>query len=225
MLISILMPCKVFAVDISIGATTWYAWLEQQFSSNFIYENQKEKANPAFLYGPVLSAKFNDDFNLTFIFLYGKFDTKTNTGDVKMTRMDSDLALNYRLNDYLKIFAGVKYLGYEISDIDHSGAGPGLGLSATFPIIDNLFLLANLSGFNVWGRDEYSVSGKPYQTAYYEYGLNSTLSLAYYITTVSTIISLGGRFQYYNTVYDDDSSDVKTKFYGVTLMAVYSFSI
>ena len=99
---------KAYAFDITVGATTWYTWNDMTHSEAGVIKD----IDPAFLYGPALSAKFNDDFNLTFIFLYGKFDTKTNTGDVKMTRMDSDLALNYRLNDYLKIFAGVKYLGY-----------------------------------------------------------------------------------------------------------------
>ena len=212
---------KAYALDMTAGATTWYAWNDMTHSDT----GEIKDIDPVFLYGPALSAKFNEDLNLTFVFLYGKFDVKTETDSIKMTRMDSDIALNYKLNDYLKIFAGAKFLGYEIPGYNAYAAGPGLGLSATYPIIENLFLLANLSGFSIWGRDKYSVSGKDYQTAYYEYGFNSTLSLAYYIMPASTAISLGGRYQYYKTVYDDDQSDGKTKFYGVTLSAMYFFSI
>jgi len=143
--------------------------------------------------------------------------------EYKFKRKDSDLALNYRLNDYFKVFVGAKYLGFSHSaGADFLAFGPGLGLSATFPITDNIFLLANLSGFYLWG--EHKGSGNKYD--YNQYGINSTLSLAYYIAPASTTVSLGGRFQRYKHVYElDYLVDGDVKFYGITLTATYSFSI
>ncbi|MCL1834203.1 MAG: hypothetical protein FWG49_06850, partial [Leptospirales bacterium] len=254
------------AVDISVGATTWYAW----WDSGLVRKKMTDiDTDPAFLYGPALSVKFTDDFNLTFIYLYGKFDSDVLNAvggaefkeKSKMKRNDSDLALNYRLNDYLKIFAGVKYMNFEYStrihvsklsfdpnddfdiDVDHSGIGPGLGLSAVYPIADNLFLIGTLSGFYLWGNEDEKnakmASLYPDWNIEYkfkEYGFNSTLQLAYYIAEISTTITLGGRYQYLKTDYDyNKEDDVKYqrymvekcthKFYGATLTATYSFNI
>ena len=104
LLISILVPCKLYAVDMSVGATTWYTWVDQEFASSLIAPDSAAKSDPGFLYGPVLSVKFNDDFNLTFVYLYGKFDIEqeaifggaTYSSKYKLKRKDSDLALNYR---------------------------------------------------------------------------------------------------------------------------------
>ena len=108
------------------------------------------------------------------------------------------------------------------ADRDHSGFGPGLGLSAVYPLDDNLFLIANLSGF-------YFPKGDESQYTFKEYGMNSTLSLAYYIASASTTISLGGRFQYSKATFSPDDISVtpreptKQTFYGITLTATYTF--
>jgi hypothetical protein len=225
-LILILIPSKLYAIDITAGATTWYTWWDMT------HEGKTQNIDPAFLYGPVLSVKFNDDFNLTFVFLYGNFNVKDGVLSFSVTpiqyskirRSDMDLALNYRLNDYLKVFAGLKTINFSFGpNSDHTGAGPGLGLSATFPMSESIFLLATLSGF-------YFSWGKQKEYNFKEYGMNSTLSLAYYIAQASTTVSLGGRFQYAKSVYDDGekgipTGDLKQKFYGITLTATYSFSI
>jgi hypothetical protein len=245
--ISILIPAKVFAVDISVGATTWYAWMERDYTQE-PFSMFKAKLDPAFFYGPVVSVKLNDDFNLTFIYLYGKFDMTIDRGmygDMKceFKRQDADLALNYRLNNYFKAFAGVKYIGHEMSmerlggTLKHDACGPGLGLSLVFPITDNVFLLGNTGGIYLWGKAKFIDSGNTGNSGkmgnYKEYGLNSTLSLAYYIVPASTTISLGGRFQYIKTeCYDRHAiaelvgfMSNETKFYGLTLTATYSFEI
>jgi hypothetical protein len=59
---------------------------------------------------------------------------------------------------------------------------------------------------------------------YKEYGINSNFSIAYYISSISTVISLGGRFQYFITSYDKFRSD-RHMFYGATLTATYTFSV
>jgi hypothetical protein len=265
-LISILAPVKVHAVDITVGATTWYAWVGQHYTRNLIYSDYfYTKADPAFLYGPALSVKFNDDFNLTFIFLYGKFNIEEKTDviisdrlEYEFSRIDSDLAINYKLNDYFKIFAGIKYMTFDSPGPDNAGGnggaververwvlGPGLGLSGTFPMTENLFIIGSFSGFYLWGKefkDIFNQSGNRMPTKNTncnDYGINLNLALAYYIAPISTTISLGGRFQFIKTNYpsnyigDDFATngidryyyDDKNKFYGITLAATYTFSI
>jgi hypothetical protein len=226
--ISIIIPCKIYAIDVSVGATTWYSWWD---NNALIGENSE--ADPAFLYGPSLAVQFNDDFGLTFVYLYGKYDF---TGEVaalsykaKVKRSDADLALNYKLNDFFKVFAGVKYLSSSTSGIDWSSWGPELGLSAAYPIAENLSILANLSGFYLWGSNEDDhhthPSGSGHDGNHKDYGFNSGLSFAYYIAPASTTVSLGGRFQYVKENNNDDSYSYANKFYGVTLTATYSFSL
>ena len=232
--IGIIIPSKVQATDISIGATTWYAW----WSGGTPEDGD---ADPTFLYGPVMSVKFNDDFNLTFVYLHGKHDIAGESEKngikypfkVKFKRSDADLALNYRLNDIFKAFGGIKYIDSSITDMfDWYGYGPGFGLSCTLPVAENIFLLATLSGFHLWGTDE-SNNGKggKDKSNNKSYGANTTLALAYYIAPASTTISLGGRYQYLKPNYDekkDDDGGGKSdaaNFYGVTLTATYSFSL
>jgi len=215
---SAILPSNVSAADITVGATSWYAWWDFDQKDN---ENGTE-FDPALLYGPALSVKFNDDYNMTFVFLYGKFDMIENDGTKEMARTDSDIALNYRLNNYFKIFAGAKYMSYTMPDFDHSSAGPGAGISAVLPIGGNFFILGNVSCLYLWGKED----SRGEKSDFNEYGANSSISLAYYIDSASTTISLGGRYQYFVTDSDiPDSTNITHQFYGVTLSANYSFSI
>jgi len=252
--ISIIITHKVYAVDVTAGATTWYAMSEQYYtqSGGFLINDLLVKSDPAFLYGPTLAIKFNNDFNLTFVFLYGTFDITKDKGiDIskksKYQRIDSDLALNYRLNDYFKVFGGMKFLYYDITPIitdygtftiinidPHISYGAGLGLSATVPIVGDLFVLGTISGLYLWGADKVKIGDKDgnnprnIKNSYNEYGINTTLSLAYYIASASTVISLGGRFQYIMADYNDNPiclDSIKFTIYGVTLTATYTFNI
>ena len=222
---SILIPCKLHAVDISVGASSWYAWYKPSGGA---------KVDPAFLFSPALSVKFNDDYNLTFVYYYGKFDYDYGRTS---TRHDSDLALNYRLNNFLKVFAGVKYRRITADSNEKStppppvplysiktdSIGPGVGLSGTFPVIENMYLIATGSGLFLFRRSEYDlgfgVSDKRY---YHNYGYNTTLSIAYYIAPLSTVINLGGRYQCF---IDRKDTSIRDSFYGITLTATYSFDI
>ena len=237
-----IIPYKAHAIDISVGATTWYSWWDW----NHMDSLADLKVDPTFLYGPALSVKFNDDFNLTFIYLYGKFKVNVEGDDagedwkMSIKRRDSDLALNYRLNDYFKIFAGIKYMTYLFSlpmsdgnfTLEQNGIGPGLGLSAAYPMLENLFLIGNISCMYLWGDEKIVNKKQESKSDIKQYGINSSLSIAYYIEPASTVISLGGRYQYYKTAYyniDKDDWELlnayKDKFYGITLTATYSFSI
>jgi len=259
-LVSVLMPSKAYSIDITGGATAWFAGFQQPYTKNVTenpdYNNTKNALNV--LYGPVLSVKFNDDFNLTFVFLYGKCDAHEISDpiganiDYSFKRTDVDLALNYRLNDYFKIFAGVKYIGFSMDDnknvivdegvvfnVYRNAVGPGLGLSAVYPILENIFFVGNLSGFYLWGQEkkgyyDAGINRTNVKTNCNDYGMNVTLSLAYYIAPISTTISLGARGQFVKTNYDSaynvhrygqgDGYDTSS-FYGITLTATYSFSI
>ena len=259
--IGIIIPVKGFCLDITVGASTWYAWGSrfENVQDYSIRKNNEYAFDPTFFYGPVISVKLSDDFNITFVYLYTKFDY---TEDVykdyggiysvksRIRRSDSDLALNYRLTDYFKVFAGIKYLGYEVKssydDIQsethscqskHNSFGPGLGLSATYPITNNIFLLGTLSGFYLFSTGEDFKDNLLYDAdrpasmniGYNEYGINTNISAAYYIAPISTVISLGFRYQYFITDYSDYDpfyiNDIKNQIYGITLTATYTFSL
>ncbi|MCL1833801.1 MAG: hypothetical protein FWG49_04795, partial [Leptospirales bacterium] len=250
-------PYKLHAFDITAGATTWYAQSEQYYTQNKsasgVISNSLVKSDPAFLYGPTLAVRFSQDFNLTFVYLYGTFETEKDQGSgrkstTKFSRSDSDLALNYRLGNYFKVFIGAKYLSYGITpaksdsftfqingnaDI-HNSYGPGLGLSATYPIIDNLFVLGTVSGLYLWGGHSVSIADiggsnrRSVDLEFNEYGVNTNLSLAYYIAPASTVISLGGRYQYLKADYKKNAiylDSIKFTIWGAVLTATYTFSI
>ena len=259
------IPTAGFCLDITAGATAWYVWGSryENMQKKSIRKNSDYAFDPTFLYGPALSVKLNNDFNVTFVYLYSKFNHieniyKDEGGNYfvksKIKRSDSDLAINYRLNDYLKLFLGAKYLAYEInasyddmfygkhyySSSKHSGIGPGLGLNCTYPIIYNIFLLSTISGFYLFSPGEkfedYGLydrvhGGRPGKMTigYNEYGINTNISAAYYIAEWSTAITLGIRFQYFVTDYYEYEpffiNDIKNMFFGLTLTATYTFSL
>lgn len=205
------------AAAVTFGATTWYSWWD------FDQKQSDTDFDPALLYGPVISVKFSEDYNLTFVYLYGKFDETQEDSTNEISRTDSDLAINYRLNSYLKIFAGIKYMSYKQTGFEHGGLGPGLGISFVYPLSRSFFFLGNISGLYIWGKEDSSSDG---EDSYNEPGANIGLSIAYYIPEASTTISLGGRYQYFKTIYDDDSSNnITHQFYGFTLSATYTFDL
>jgi hypothetical protein len=127
-------------------------------------------------------------------------------------------------------------LNFKIENIDtHTSYGTGLGLSVTYPLTENLFVLGTLSGLYLWGADKAVIKDiangnimRSLNIGYNEYGMNSTLSLAYYIAPASTVISLGGRFQYLIADYKNNAiylDSIKFAIYGVTLTATYTFSL
>ena len=206
--IGIITPCKAYA-DVSIGATAWYA--------NWDFDGYD--VDPAFLFGPTLSIKLNDTYNLGLIYLYGKFDDVPFEGPFgAMKRHDADLTLNGRLNDYFKLYGGMKFIYMSgIEGFGHYGIGPGLGLSATFPIAGNLFFLANIGVFYLFGT-EWSDEYDEYDTN--DSGLNTSASLAYYLDPLT--LSVGYRYQSVKTSYEYDDS-TRQKFHGITFALTFSF--
>jgi len=179
-----------------------------------------------------MSVKINNDFNVTFVYYYGKYEY--DYGRITK-RHDSDLALNYRLNDYLKVFAGVKYRRIEadsnkgssptvtIYNLKADSIGPGLGLNAVYPLTNNIFLIGTGAGLFAVRKAEYDLGfGIKNDKTYQSFGYNITTAIAYYIQPVSTVINLGGRYQCF---MDRKDTGIQDKFYGITLTATYSFGI
>ncbi len=228
----IIIPSAVSALDISVGAATWYSWWDM--SSNV--ENVKFEADPTLLYGPVFSVKCTDEINITGAFLYGVYDFKQiydyagyeDITKFDMTRMDGDFALNYRLMSYMKLFLGAKYTSYSFENnatsVDHSGIGTGAGVSFTLPVADSLYFIANVGGVYLWTTEETKESTGTTSEDCKDYGVNTTAQLAYYIEAASVTVSLGGRYQYLIADYAVDDS-IKHNFWGATFSAIYSFSI
>jgi hypothetical protein len=176
LLISIIIPLKLHAVDISVGATTWYA--------KYV-PSSGENVDPAFLYGPAMSVKFNDDFNLTFVYYYGEYEYSYGRTS---KRHDSDITINYRLNDYLKVFAGMKYRRIDadsnkgsntsvtIYNLKADSIGPGLGLNAVYPLFANTYLIATGAGLFAVRKAEYDLGfGIKENRTYHSYGYNVTM--------------------------------------------------
>jgi len=225
-LLLIIPLTSLHAVDLSVGATTWYtAWdYKDDADSGVTYD-------PTFLYGPVLSLTMTNDLSLAFVLLYGKFTMNFNSGSdsIDLNRYDSDLTINYRISNYLKLFAGAKYMGFTWDPSGkHQALGPGAGISTVFPLGNDFFLLGYLSGMYLKGKEE-DTKGQKYEVKTNEYGGNASLSLAYYIQDASTTISLGGRYQQLKIDYVDSSKVITpnsmSRFYGVTLTAVYTFNL
>lgn len=234
-------PSAGSAVEMSAGVYTWYAWWDMAES-----DGSKSEVDPALLYGPALSVGFSNDFSLTFVFLYGQFDVEQKDSfgqyNIEVSRMDGDIALNYRLNSFMKVYLGAKYTSYNYemgaddntagisADFEYTVFGPGTGISITLPLGNSFYFIGNAGGFYLLGEQESSISGSPTtKSDCKNYGLNTGVSVAYYIEPASTTISLGGRYQHIKTWVEgtEGESDQKDteKFYGITLSATYSFSI
>ncbi len=218
----LLFPVAVDAADLSVGGSVWYAWYDESRKGS-----DDPTVDPSLLYGPVLALGFAPKWSLTAVFLYGVYDYEMSPGESEpLRRYDSDIALNYSINRYVKLFGGVKVMGYTFDSGSHYGAGPALGLGVTLPLSDSLFLLGNVSGVYGFGREEHD---QGLSSAAREAGFNSTLALAYYIEPASTTITLGGRYQWFSIKYENDDpdeyADSRITFYGVTFSVVYSFEL
>ena len=118
--------------------------------------------------------------------------------------------------------------------------GPGIGFGLTFNIADNLFFLFNASGILLYGKlenkvDDFNTNFVPEppmpQTIIMKlltYGGNTSVSLAYYIPSMSTSLILGFRYQVLASKAIPDNEmmiDKLDHFWGISFTAVYSFSV
>ncbi len=225
MFMFIISSVPLLAMDVSVGAATWYSWWEMSMKTDGVEEDSD--VDPTILYGPVLSVSFSDKLTLSSIFLYGQFDMHHDGGeDETIKRFDSDTSINYNLNNYIKLFCGVKIMGYKFNGGTNQSIGPAAGIGITLPVVGNLYLLGNISGMYNYGHEESKNhdNGEPQEVIFNAPGINSTLAIAYYIDKASTTVSLGGRYQYFKINYESGATtESDLSFYGVTLSLIYSF--
>ncbi len=210
----------LFAVDLNLGAATWYSWWEMESDSG------TQTIDPTFLVGPVVSFGFSENWNLSMVFLYGQFEMDEENSTNEINRVDSDISLNYIINNNIKVFGGIKGMGYYFDNGRHHSLGPALGIGLTIPLVGNFYLLGNISGMYNYGEhtDEGGENDNTTRSIIREYGFNSTVSLAYYIENASTTVSIGGRYQYFRDEFESENDpDQDLRFYGFTASAVYSF--
>jgi hypothetical protein len=204
------------------GVSAWYAdW-------KFISEDfNNPEIDPVFLYGPALSFSFAKNWILGSRFLYGKFGKGSPDASHETHRFDLDTTISYKLYRYLKLFSGVKYMGYGSDNILHYSVGPGIGIGAIIPLRGNLFLLGNFSGMYLRGKhneDDDNTPGVNYTII--EKGYNTTLSLAYYFGRASTTLAFGYRYQYFHIEYETEVlKPMEMTFYGFSFSAIYSFEL
>ncbi|MFC1670817.1 hypothetical protein ACFL20_10535 [Spirochaetota bacterium] len=228
------IPIPSNAASMGIGVTTWTSWWD--------FEQDSQEDSPdighAFLFGPAVSIGISPKWKVSAVFLYGKFkpdvpavdENSTDGGGFppELKRYDLDVTLSYILLDYFKIFVGGKFMGYEFEGGTHMSGGPAIGMGLTLNLVDNLYLLFNVSGMFLFGGQESERSEGTFTADFYEAGVNSSLSLAYYFTPINTTLSIGFRHQFFKTIMKDDlenEGDQMHNFYGITIAAVFSFNI
>jgi len=166
-------------------------------------------------------------------------------------RFDVDAVLSYWLSSRFSIFTGLKFISldfgakevslsysgpYNIDGFDDhaamSGAGIGFGLGYNQPLIQQiLYLSFNISAVYLntyyalfWVNPDQEISYENDQN-YHTYGINTTLSLSYYIEAMSTAIVFGSRYQHlkYKAVGEERYNMGDDILYGITLSAMYYF--
>jgi hypothetical protein len=212
---------KASALGVSVGAAAWYAdWQIREEGGSW------ETMDRTVLYGPVLALRFSQNLSLSSAFLYGRFSHTDGGGNPEViARMDSDTTLIYGLGQYFKLFAGVKYMGYKVSvnDSSHASLGPGAGFGIVLPLAGNFYFTGNFSGMYLWGEDK---NDNPGNNDFIEYGFNANAALTYVFTSAPVGISLGGRYQYIESEYEETSDrNMNQRIFGVTVSAIYSFEI
>ena len=217
----IIAPGPLQSATLGIGAAGWYAWWEPE------PETRDADADPGFLYGPQLLLQCSPSISVSSVFLFGKFKyydySNEGTTSMDITRYDSDTTLTYALNRYVRIFGGLKFMGYDYNNGSHYGLGPGLGFGLVFPLVERLFGTIGVSGLYLWGEQTDESPEGDRTMKFIEYGVNNSIALVY-AASPSVNLSIGGRYFFFRyEVTDDQYSDIKEKhhFYGVTVSAMY----
>jgi hypothetical protein len=215
--------------SVAVGATAWYA--------DWGYKpNTSDKTNPGLLYGPVFSVDLVDKWSLAGVFLSGVLNEEFPGEKTYNRRYDGDLTLNYNYTRYVKFFGGLKFMRYDWTHDGskpglfrsgegyNRGVGPGLGVGFAVPVTDSLFTLMNFSGLYTYGKMSEFQYTDDRNLAMHTYGFNTSVALAYYVDSINSTISLGGRFQYLKSIFPGHSdNNMRMYFYGVTLTATYHF--
>lgn len=269
------------AVNATAGISVFYAQWESAwreipgYKMTPFWTNKQVKRDsdidPFLLYGPVLSVSLTDRLSIASSFLWGSnYNVKLNSvydaydeTDVyrfrayseekidNMSRFDLDTTINYVVTSWFKVFAGIKYQGFDYDfDVDGTvpsflfnyfvsahvksrGLGGGAGAGISLPVYDLFFIQFNESILVLdatWKYSDYSAQNcdptVPVEKKFTCLGSNTSLNAAYYIESTSTVVSIGFRFQYIRYLPRDADDDALNDYiYGLTAGAIYSFSI
>jgi len=234
MVISILILTAAFStpsysLGVSAGVSTWYTWWEMNDNES----DSTTDMGDALMYGPMVALRFNSQWSLSSVFLYGKFenDSEDDGPPTKIKRYDSDTTLNYAINRYFRVFAGFKFMGYKFDGGKNYGYGPGIGIGIVLPVTEQFMIMGSFSGLYQWGteEDDENDNGMTYKSDSTSKGFNTSLTMAYYIPAAAVTLSAGFRYQYLEMEVEEsdinNAQDMEHTFYGFTFSAAYSFEI
>lgn len=252
-MVCFLVPVSAVAMNLNIGINTFYAWWSPSFKDLMTNKttvlhpavrpyNAQFNMCPSFLVGPSLSMTLPAGFSLSAVFLWGGWyharadilnyqissaNIFTDSYSMDIKKWDLDVLLNYQLTEYMKIFTGLKYQGYNYDFSDHQyllpsfyhyyftattynrSVGPGIGVSFNLNLAGPLYLLVNASALYLYTNLRINMIATSHlKSVYNAIGFNGTVSLAWYIEPASVTISLGFRYQYLHYfMWDSQTND------------------
>lgn len=235
-----------------LGAKMWYAeWAsatDKAIAEAIIQEDGFEgwsaTVNPGkgFMAGPVLGYQTEDrrwSFSSAFM-LINKFtqDTewktdsdvtiKTNT---KMKKYDVDLSVSYLIVDWLKAYAGFKYIranydvtfesGDEFYKIKYIGKAPTAGLAVAFPLHEKVTI--GLQAGLLYMMPDYTWDDTEMKTDN-AWGYNVEPNISF-LAADNFMLQLGVRYQKCNVKFTGDGYNVtkNDEFLGATLAGIVMF--
>ena len=168
---------------------------------------------------------------------------------VKIQRYDVDTVLNFTITDYMKFYFGIKYQHFDyiqdilittfrlqLNDIEYNSVSGAFGISLNWHLGNSFFLIFNLSAMyqhlfiDQTGFDRQWAITIPTSdsTSFHGFGGNSTISIAYVIQPISTIVNIGIRYQYLYFLGFGDSEfpnldKESDHFYGLVFSVLYTF--
>lgn len=168
----------------------------------------------------------------------------------EITRMDTDTTVSYSINRALSFVMGLKIQNYSVdsSTWDTTSGltklstsfltiGPGLGLSVTLPLVADVYIIWNGTGFFLWSRQGARKAGLTNGTVsyfddgrYLSLGGTTSLSLAYVFSSINTTLSWGLRYQVLWYKKLDTRSGILNvdrkmdHYYGISMAAIYAFN-
>jgi hypothetical protein len=249
-------------VGVKYWSTSWDSgvlnWLEKDIASSFISNGAvftaDSKPGSGYLAGPLFGYQSDDNkWSVSFAPMvissfsqdwHGSASTMNLTGTVALERKDYDLAVNYIISKYYKVYAGYKYQDMNIDfelhydnvmgqqrDIYHLKSQahiPTIGVGAVYPLTEKLVLggqlgllysIMDLKITNSAGTRE-NIWPHPGP------GFNGELSVTYQLQR-TILTQLGYRYQVFTVEARGPGRDTIEKSYditqGLTFTAMYLF--
>ncbi|HPC42604.1 MAG TPA: hypothetical protein PL180_16845 [Spirochaetota bacterium] len=193
---------------------------EVNMSLNFIFPQKTRYLIKRYDSDSAITYSFARFFSMYLGFKYTKFKFKSN-----------------------EISALDEIVFYEKIKKQYDEYAPALGFGFTIPLVEKtLYLLFNgsvifdfvalqgstttLAFMNIMPLEVTLLPQKPIKQNMYKIGMNSTLSLAYYVDVINTTFSLGFRYQMFKMLNTDSTLNIKLNklydhFYGITAAVIY----